>query len=191
MATTGRHVETEIKLAVSTAEQARRILRSAGFRLRRRRAFERNDVYDTAGASLRSAGKLLRLRTCGRLNILTFKGPPERGRHKSREEWETSIGDPFVLAHVLEGLGFTPTFRYEKYRSEYKRRSEPGTAALDETPIGVFLELEGPPAWIDRTAARMGFRPADYVTSSYAALYYENCERRGLAPAHLVFKKRN
>jgi hypothetical protein len=34
---------------------------------------------------------------------------------------------------------------------------------LDETPAGVFLELEGPSRWIDRTARRLGFAESDYL----------------------------
>ena len=48
-------------------------------------------------------------------------------------------------------------------------------ATLDETPIGVFVELEGPPDWIDRTARRLGFSPADYIKASYARLYQQWC----------------
>ena len=44
---------------------------------------------------------------------------------------------------------------------------------IDETPIGIFLELEGAPEWIDQTAARLGYPPAKYLTCSYASLYKE------------------
>ncbi len=42
---------------------------------------------------------------------------------------------------------------------------------LDETPVGVFLELEGPPEWIDRTAGTLGFSEGDYITLSYLELH--------------------
>jgi hypothetical protein len=42
--------ETEIKLAVPDARTARKLLRSAGFTLARRRVFESNVVFDTPRA---------------------------------------------------------------------------------------------------------------------------------------------
>ena len=72
---------------------------------------------------------------------------------------------------MLSRLDFIPTFRYEKFRTEYHRAGETGVATLDETPIGVYLELEGAPAWIDRSARRLGFAESDYSTASYYGLY--------------------
>jgi adenylate cyclase, class 2 len=68
-------------------------------------------------------------------------------------------------------------------------RSRNGAAVvtLDETPIGDFLELEGPGEWIDDTAKRLGFSRQDYVLDSYARLYVADCERRGVEPSHMVF----
>ena len=61
---------------------------------------------------------------------------------------------------------------------------------VDETPIGVFLELEGPAAWIDGTAAALGFHVADYVTDSYAALYRQYRQANPEAPDNMIFDKR-
>ena len=60
-------------------------------------------------------------------------------------------------------------FRYEKYRTEFRQPRRAGVAMLDETPVGVYLELEGTPHWIDRTARRLGFQESDYITASYGA----------------------
>ena len=56
---------------------------------------------------------------------------------------------------ILRALGFEPTFRYEKYRAEWSDGT--GHVVLDETPIGNFGEIEGPPRWIDRTARLLEF----------------------------------
>ncbi|MGE5569992.1 MAG: class IV adenylate cyclase [Rhodospirillales bacterium] len=180
-------METEIKLAVSGTAEAKRLLRAAGLRAIRRRVFEVNTLFDTAAANLRKTGQVLRVRQCGRRVLLTYKGPPARGsRHKSREELETEAGDAQAIAAILSRLGFEPVFRYEKYRTEYTGKNG-GVATLDETPIGVFLELEGAPGWIDRTAARLGFTPADYITASYARLYLEHRKRNPRSPKDMVF----
>ena len=60
---------------------------------------------------------------------------------------------------------------------------------LDETPIGNFIELEGPRRWIDKVARQFGYTRADYITASYAVLYFEHCRKRGIRPTHMVFRK--
>ena len=179
--------EVEIKLAVPSAAHARRLLRTQGFNVWKPRVFEANDVFDTPDFRLRNSEWLLRVREVKREAILTYKGPPEPGRHKSREELEVDASDPHTLAAILERLGFHRVFRYEKYRTEF-RRGKTGTVTLDETPIGVYLELEGPPPWIDRTARLLGFAEEEYITASYARLYLEACARKGCAPTNMVFE---
>jgi adenylate cyclase class 2 len=187
MSTGGPHRETEIKLRVASAGRARRLLARHAFRILRRRVFETNTVFDTLSRELYGKGCLLRVRTAGRASTLTYKGRSEAGRHKSREEVDIEIGDAAGFALVLERLGFRPMFRYEKYRTEYSDRTKDAVVTIDETPIGVFLELEGPPDWIDGTAERLGFSPADYTTASYATLYMQECAARGKPPADMVF----
>ena len=182
--------EIEIKLGIANAGEGKRQLRAAGFRVVRRRVFEANTVYDTSASSLREQGKLLRLRSAGKLHTLTFKGPPFPGKHKSRVELEVSVGDAAAAARVFEALGYGPHFRYEKYRTEFAKPGEGGVAVIDETPIGCFLELEGAPRWIDRTARALGFRESDYNTDSYGTLYLDYCRERGIQPSNMVFKGR-
>jgi adenylate cyclase class 2 len=179
--------ETEIKLRLPDASSARRLLLDHGFRLLTRRVFEQNTVFDTPALRLRKGSCLLRVRRAGKAVTLTYKGPPVPGRHKSREELETALGDADTFAAVLERLGFGPVWRYEKYRTEYRYGA--GIATVDETPVGVYIELEGPAEWIDRTARRLGFSEADYIQASYAALYLDWCREHGQAPAHMVFDK--
>jgi adenylate cyclase class 2 len=179
--------EVEIKLRLETAAAGVERLAAAGFQAVQGRAFESNEVYDTADLRLRAARALLRLRESAGETILTYKGPPEAGPHKSREEIETRVEKADALRAVLARLGYEPVFRYEKYRTTFGRAGEAGHVVLDETPIGVFLELEGEPGWIDRTAAELGSAPQQYITESYGTLYRLECERRGVVPSHMVF----
>jgi adenylate cyclase class 2 len=183
----GSH-ETEIKLAVSGVREGRRLLRQAGFRVVKRRLFESNTLFDTARLTLRNARRLLRVRETGGKTKLTFKGTPLISRHKSREELELSIEDARLFAAILDRLGYRPTFRYEKYRTTYGEPGVSGEAVLDETPIGVYLELEGSPRWIDRTARRLGFGEPDYITASYGRLYLDWCRERGVEPKDMLFR---
>jgi adenylate cyclase class 2 len=189
-------VETEIKLRVRSAAAARRMLRAAGFRVIQPRALESNTLFDTPGASLRGRGLLVRLRSFAGRRILTYKGPAKLSAgkrkgsvHRSRIELETEIADPSPLIAVWTALGLAPSFRYEKFRSEWARPGDrAGTAMLDETPIGDFLELEGSSSWIDRVASLLGFQPADYIQASYAALQAEECARRGKPFSDMMFR---
>jgi len=171
-------IETEIKIPMHDgAGPARLLLEQHGYRVTVPRTLQVDQVFDFSDGALRESGRLLRLRlekapSENSAAILTYKGPVlSAGLHKSREELETSVADGGTLDKVLERLGFVPSFRYEKYRTTFQASGEPGLVALDETPIGVFLELEGPAYWIDRTALQLGFGPRDYVTASYSALY--------------------
>jgi adenylate cyclase class 2 len=166
-------IETEIKLPMKDgAGPARLLLAEHGYRMTRPRTRQTDQVFDFPDRTLRQSGRLLRLRSENGGAILTYKGPVlSAGPHKSREELETSAASGCTLEQILDRLGFVPTFRYEKYRTTFQAPGESGLVELDETPIGVFLELEGLGYWIDRAAAQFGFAPPDYVIASYAALY--------------------
>jgi adenylate cyclase class 2 len=179
--------ETEIKLAVPDVRTARKLLRAAGFAVSRRRVFESNVIFDTPRLTLRRASTLLRLRQAGGLITVTYKGRPAVAKHKSREELELTVADASTMDAIFERLGYRPVFRYEKYRTEYRLQRGAGMATLDETPVGIYLELEGAPAWIDRMARRMGFAEQDYITASYARLYLDWCRMKRVKASNMVF----
>lgn len=180
--------ETEIKLRMEDPEAARALLEGVGFRIHRQRVFETNTVFDTAGSELQQSGRLLRLRSSGEDAVLTYKGPADLGgRHKSRPELEISISDFETTQRIFEALGYRPTFRYDKFRAEFTRSGEPGTATVDETPIGCFVELEGTPSWIDRVVQELGKGDGDYITSSYGSLYLQHCKDQSISPGFMTF----
>jgi adenylate cyclase class 2 len=183
----GARTEIEIKLRIGGAEEGRRRLEGAGFRVSRPRVFERNSILDNAEQRLQKSGSLLRIRQAGEEGLLTYKGPAQGGKHKTREEVETGVADAETLEKIFLRLGFDIAFRYEKYRTEYAAPGAGGLATLDETPIGNFLELEGDPEWIDEIARRLGFAASDYVTASYAALYREHRAAHPGDPQNMVF----
>jgi adenylate cyclase, class 2 len=136
--------------------------------------------------------------------ILTFKRPtaqqtaahtsryPSFGSHKVRDEIEAQVTDSGNLMKIFEGLGMRGWFRYEKYRTTYKLPATKSWARdllieIDETPIGTFVELEGPPAAIDRAATELGYSKSDYILTNYLALYAEDCRRKGQQPQNMLF----
>lgn len=163
-------VETEIKLRMASPEGARAALLAIGATLVRARHLEDNFLFDDAAGSLRGVRKILRLRRTAEGAVLTFKGPREVvDGVKSREEVETGLTEGDAALRILEGVGFRPVFRYQKYREVYRWRSV--EIVVDETPIGTFLEIEGDVATIHAAAAALGFTPADYVAESYGGLF--------------------
>ena len=161
--------EIEIKFRVADLRALTRKLRAAGFRLETPRTHEMNTLYDLPGEILRAKKQLLRIRKYGSTWTLTHKSGGKKGRHSSRIELETEVADGEKMDAILRGLGYGPTFRYEKFRAEWTDGK--GQVVVDETPIGNFCEIEGPPRWIDATAKKLGVTPADYITKNYATLF--------------------
>jgi adenylate cyclase, class 2 len=171
--------EIEIKFRVRDVSALTRRLR-AGFRLVTRRTHEINTLYDLPGHPLRKRGDLLRLRKYGTEWVLTHKTKGKAGRHKMRVETETKIADGAKMEAILQALGFQPCFRYEKFRAEWSDGK--GHVVVDDTPIGNFGEIEGPPGWIDKTAHVLGISPVNYITQTYAGLFFE-WKRQTRSPA--------
>jgi adenylate cyclase, class 2 len=161
--------EIEIKFRVADLRGLARKLRAAGFRLITQRTHEMNTLYDLPGQVLRKRKELLRLRRYGAHWTLTHKSGTIRGRHSSRVEIETGLADGKKMDGILHALGYAPSFRYEKFRAEWADRK--GHVVVDETPIGNFCEIEGPPRWIDATAKKVAVRQEDYITKNYATLF--------------------
>jgi adenylate cyclase class 2 len=103
-----------------------------------------------------------------------------------REETETKISDGNKMDAILRALGFAPSFRYEKFRAEWSDGK--GHLVIDETPIGNFGEIEGPPRWIDATARRLGIQRSDYITLNYAGLFQQWKQRTGSPATEMTFK---
>ena len=203
--------ETEIKLAVGDAKAFERKVKKLGGKplaAGSGRVHEINVIFDTPDGGLAKHGQLLRIRTetpqgtgkkagASRV-VLTFKQPVVRGvddegsRFKVRDETEVEVKEAGALAKIFEGLGMRGWFTYEKYRTTWKLNSAKGWAKdllieLDETPVGNFVELEGPADAIDRAAGELGYARKDYLLKNYLALYAEDCRRKGVAPGNMMF----
>lgn len=142
-----------------------------GARPGRQRRLQRDVLVDTVDGALASRGCALRVRDEDGAALLTFKGPVVPGPFKVREEIETPAESPERLLAVLDRLGYAPVFRYEKFREEYLVSG--AVVAIDETPIGTFVEIEGTAEVIDDCARRLGRTPSDYVTASYRSLFLQ------------------
>jgi len=182
--------EIELKFAVGDVAGFRSAVSKLGFWLETERTFESNTLYDTPDRSLRACKQILRLRHYGPRCTLTHKRKAEMGdvgsRYKTRIETESAIEDGEALAEIFSQLGYCPVFRYEKYRTEWTEAGG-GHLVLDETPIGVWAELEGAPEWIDAMLVRLGVGPEACLTDSYGTLFLEWKSRTGSAVEHMTF----
>lgn len=178
-------LEQEVKLVFESAEAARRTVVDAGGRLVVSRRLLCDTLYDTPDGRLQGVRSALRVRRDRGRGVLTFKGPVQPGAVKTREEIETAVDSAESAERLVSSLGFQPWFRAEKYREEY----EVGAARVmvDETPIGVFVEVEASPGDIEQAVRRLGRTPADYRLESYPRLYFAWCERQGVTPGEMLF----
>ena len=197
--------EIEIKLRVTDLQAILGRLNDIGA-LSHGRVLERNTLFDTRDSSFWHHGRLLRVRMQTpapgngsrggpRTIILTAKAPPlarsspsKRTPYKERLETELEVKRPTQWPQVLEELGFRAGFIYEKYRTSFRLGDL--HLDLDETPIGIFLELEGNPAAIRRTARVLGFALKDYLRATYWDLYVADCRRLKRLPRNMVFKSK-
>ncbi len=184
--------EIELKFRVHSQSTLKWRLLELGYHLDTDSTLERNTLYDTSDRDLRARGELLRIREYGGRVTVTHKRHPEdedrTSRYKVRIETESEVTDAAALAEIFGRLGYRSAFRYEKYRSEYSHLCYPGThVVLDETPIGIFAELEGPTAWIDATLADLGVSPSDCLTESYGKLFLAWRKETGSPAENLTF----
>jgi len=181
------HRETEIKLKLDApiARVAAR-LRSLGATLHQPRHFEDNIILDDSRGRLRRGGSLLRVRLTPAGSILTFKGPRRIiGGAKTRVEIETDVSDGALLLRILDRVGMKCTFRYQKLRTVYRRA--PILITLDETPIGNYLEMEGPVGRITRFAGRLGFERGRFITATYHELFLSYRKTHHVKSKDMVF----
>jgi len=180
-------LEREIKLRFDSAAQAREAIIQAGATPVRGRRLQEDCLLDTAEERLRALRSVLRVRMDQGRSVLTYKGPVQPSPWKLREERETIVSDGETMLYVLERLGYTVWFRYQKYREEFG--SLDAIVALDETPIGTFVEIEGSEKAITEIAAALGRTERDYIVDSYRGLYVHHCAAAGCAIGDMMFEE--
>jgi adenylate cyclase class 2 len=180
-------LEREIKLRFETPDSARAAVLRAGAEPIRARRLQEDCLFDTVDEILHQRRCVLRLRIESGGSLLTFKGPVQPSTMKLREEIETVVGDGPQLLDLLKALGYHVWFRYQKYREEFAIGEV--IVAVDETPVGTFVEIEGGDRGIHEMAGALGRGPTDYLLDSYRRLYVIDCEARGVPPADMLFEE--
>jgi adenylate cyclase class 2 len=166
-------IEVKIKIENISVEETREKIIKNNFRSIGPRAFEQNIVFDTPDKKLKTNNFLLRLRKKGDKSTVTFKRPVKKSlssaHYKIREETEVEVLDFEEMRKIFMGLGYEPVFIYEKYREVFQKGDV--RLMVDETPIGNFIEIEGPEEVIDCTAQELGHTKSDYISDNYRTLF--------------------
>lgn len=163
-------IECELKIPVDGLDATRRRLVEARAEQLSDGQHEVNILFDSADGRLAASGQVLRVRRAGGRHILTFKGPASYdGAVKQRREIEFEIPSSEQISVVLHALGYAPRMRYEKQRESWMVGEV--RVELDHTPMGDFIELEGPTESLEGTAHRLGLDPARAVAQSYISLW--------------------
>ena len=180
--------EVEIKFRIANIEELVARLGQLRFQQVTPRTHEMNTLFDLPGHPLRNRGDVLRLRKYGETWVLTHKTKNKKqdGRHKTRIETETRVDSGEKMEAILRALQFEPSFRYEKFRAEWKGKE--GHVVIDETPIGNFGEIEGPPEWIDSVARDLEIDRKDYITETYAGLFFAWKRKTGSSAQEMTFE---
>lgn len=178
-------LEREIKLRFDDPLTARLAVIAAGGIPVHGRRLQDDRLLDTADGFLRQRRSVLRVRRESDTSLLTFKGPVQPALMKLREELETAVGDGTLMLRLLAELGYGVWFRYQKYREEFAL--EDVIIAIDETPVGTYVEIEGGERGIAAATEALGRRPSDYLLDSYRGLFVRHCEQRGLPVTDMLF----
>jgi adenylate cyclase class 2 len=183
-------LETEVKFRVERREALEERLRALGA-THEEVENEVNLLLDDDEMSLRVGGRALRVRTVDGLGLLTFKGPASfEGGIKSRLELESGVDDPGAVLALFDGLGYRPRFRYEKRRTTW-RFDDPARPlfVLDETPLGLFAEIEGGTDAILALAAELAVPESAFLHSSYWGLWQAAREVDPGLPHDMLFAR--
>jgi adenylate cyclase, class 2 len=182
-----REIEVKFRLDGRSAFEGR--LAAAGAR-REGTESETNVLFDDRAGTLKAAGCALRLRTTERGALLTFKGKASfSGGVKSRLELESAVGKADAVSALLAELGYAPRFTYEKRRTTWRFQdpSQP-LVVVDETPLGLFAEIEGTDAAVRALASAFGIPESAFIAESYVGLWMKARDADPTLPEDMLFR---
>lgn len=149
---------------------------------------EVNDLFDDPQRTLSQSGRTIRVRRAAGRSILTYKGQARFHEGvKTREEREVEVSDAGEAEGILAGLGLERRFRYEKRREEWDLLG--CVIALDQTPIGDFIEVEGDPPSIRRVFVALDLDFTEVIPYSYAELYRRRRKDEPSLPPDMIWDR--
>jgi adenylate cyclase class 2 len=188
-------LEVELKYRVKDSQQVRAILLAWGAQPRPVRK-DIDHYFNAPDRDFAQTDEAVRIRRIGTANSLTYKGPKQNTRAKTRTEIELPLADGAEIAatavHFLSGLGFRPVAAVMKTREvfDYTRNGFALEICLDDVgAIGTFVEIEimtepttlsEAQAILDELARDLGL--TDLERRSYLQLLLDPTARIGTNP---------
>lgn len=169
-------LELEAKMQVADLDAVRERLEALGAQPRGK-VMETNIFFDTPDRTLLAADEGLRVRSEIALDgeaapamRVTFKGPRQQAKIKTREELEAGVTDAEAMCRILEGLRFERVLRFEKRRERFDL--DGCEVVLDELPhLGTFVEIEGnDESAVMAVREKLGMGHVPLLTTGYVSL---------------------
>mgnify|MGYP001570170333 CR=1 FL=1 len=180
----GNYIEKEVKVEVKDPKQLLSLLAEKKAE-KTGEGFQRTTRMDTPNLNLEKQGTFLRVRTGGK-NIVTLKKKIKgNGEVFERQELETEVKDPELLADIFANLGFIKRFIMEKYRIDYVYKNT--KISLDELPFGIFIEIEGEAEDIVNVSQELNLDLSKKIIVTYWDLFEEYKKKTGEKGENIVF----
>lgn len=180
-------LEIESKFYVHHLNAIEARLKTLGAACLAPRQLETNLRFEDQNNSLSQQHKVLRLRRYDEIRLTFKQGKNAQGGVSTREEIEVAVADFDRAQAILQGLGFSVFFTYEKYRAIYTL--DAASICLDELPFGNFVEIEAESApQVLQYAARLGLNPLAGNPESYQQLFERARALFAPAPESLTFE---
>lgn len=178
--------EIEVKFLLKDLGALAKKIERLGLSCIQERVHEFNLRYDLPDGRLVAKKQVLRLRQDTQA-LLTFKGPGSLDEGVLlRKEIEISVSDFETARRLLGALGYQVIMMYEKYRANYLMVA--AVLSVDETPLGLFVELEGQsPAQVKSAASLLGLDWRKRINLSYSALLSQYNKNTGSTFRDLSF----
>jgi len=172
--------EVELKAVVHDPAAARTRVEAAGGVLDFEGALE-DRRYDTRTSALARRDHVLRTRvyrdSTGARATVDWKGATrQEGGYKVREEIGAAVADPDALALILQRLGYRVSREIDREVAQYALGE--ATVRFERYPqMDVLVEVEGPPAEIERAIAVLAM-PRDAFTGERLVDFVRRFEER-------------
>lgn len=169
----GMNLEIETKVKVESLEEIAVRLTDLGGQMECE-LLQVDTYFDDTSETLLASDCGLRLRRqkagAGENLFLTYKGPRQKTRFKSRQEIEIEVSDFAPAVELLTALGYEKALVFEKRRQVWQLPD--CTVCLDELPLlGSFVEIEAPgEEHITESLRKLQLADLGHINESYAHL---------------------
>ena len=148
--------------------------------------------FNDADDKLIGTGSGLRLRKQytgdGEKILLTYKGPKQNARFKTRTEIEVEVNDFGKMTALLSALGYKKILEFEKQRRLWLL--DGCEIALDTLPmLGAFIEIEGPDEnAIENVLQKLKLSHLPSIDQSYAKMMSNKLDESGVRKTKVLFQ---